>query len=279
MSPPNEPRVVLCDSFDHMRATHIRLLDQAGAWGPVHVFLWSDDTVKALTGEAPKFPQEERLYYVQSIRYVREVTVVHGLPHEHALPESVDTRGTCWVVPQDRDHPAKQAFAREHGLTYQVIARDRLDTFPAWTDDDPVTDCPDRPKVLVTGCYDWFHTGHVRFFEEVSELGNLYVVVGHDRNIRLLKGDGHPMFGEQERRYIAGSIRFVKQALISTGNGWLDAEPEIKRIRPDIYAVNEDGDKPVKRQFCEENGIRYVVLKRLPKPGLPRRESTHLRGF
>jgi hypothetical protein len=43
--------------------------------------------------------------------------------------------------------------------------------------------------------------------------------------------------------------------------------------------VNEDGDKPEKRDYCREHGIEYVVLKRLPKEGLPRRESTKLRGF
>ncbi|MFN2161229.1 MAG: cytidyltransferase, partial [Candidatus Promineifilaceae bacterium] len=75
------------------------------------------------------------------------------------------------------------------------------------------------------------------------------------------------------------SIRFVKQALVSTGQGWMDAEPEIAVIKPDIYAVNEDGDKPEKRSFCEEHGLEYVVLKRLPKEGLPGRESTALRGF
>ena len=87
------------------------------------------------------------------------------------------------------------------------------------------------------------------------------------------------MFPEDERKYMAGSIRFVKQALISSGNGWLDAEPEIKKIKPDGYVVNEDGDKDVKRQYCEENGIEYIVLKREPKPGLKRRTSTDLRGF
>jgi cytidyltransferase-like protein len=133
--------------------------------------------------------------------------------------------------------------------------------------------------VIVTGCYDWFHSGHVRFFEEVAALGDLYVVVGHDANIRLLKGAGHPMLPEQERRYMVQSIRHVKQALISTGGGWLDAEPEIERIQPHIYAVNEDGDRPEKRAYCEARGIEYRVLKRVPKEGLPRRESTALRGF
>jgi len=134
-------------------------------------------------------------------------------------------------------------------------------------------------KVLVTGCFDWFHSGHVRFFEEVSEMGDLYVIVGNDANVRALKGQNHPMFSQEERRYIAGSIRYVKEALISSGQGWLDAEPEIRRIKPDIYAVNEDGDRPEKQQYCQDNGIKYVVLKRLPKDGLPRRQSRVMRGF
>lgn len=75
------------------------------------------------------------------------------------------------------------------------------------------------------------------------------------------------------------SIRYVKQALISSGHGWMDAEPEIAIIKPDIYAVNEDGDRPEKRMFCESHGLEYIVLKRSPKAGLPRRQSTALRGF
>jgi hypothetical protein len=78
---------------------------------------------------------------------------------------------------------------------------------------------------------------------------------------------------------MVAAVRFVHQAVISTGHGWMDAEPEVIRLRPDIYAVNEDGDKPVKREFCRQYGIEYVVLKRLPKPGLQQRTSTNLRGF
>jgi glycerol-3-phosphate cytidylyltransferase-like family protein len=87
------------------------------------------------------------------------------------------------------------------------------------------------------------------------------------------------MYNEDQRRYMAGSIRFVKRALVSSGDGWLDAEPEIERIKPDIYAVNEDGDVPEKRDYCEAHGIEYRVLKRTPKAGLPKRQSTNLRGF
>jgi cytidyltransferase-like protein len=123
------------------------------------------------------------------------------------------------------------------------------------------------------------HSGHVRFFEEVSKLGELYVVVGNDENLRLLKGEGHPLYSQEVRRYQAASVRHVKEALIATGKGWLDAEPEIRTVRPDIYAVNGDGDKAEKREFCRANGIQYVVLHRAPRPGLQPRTSTDLRGF
>ena len=71
----------------------------------------------------------------------------------------------------------------------------------------------------------------------------------------------------------------MTMCLISSGMGWMDAEPEFVKIKPDIYAVNEDGDKPEKGEFCERYGIEYKVLKRTPKAGLPRRMSTQLRGF
>jgi cytidyltransferase-like protein len=138
---------------------------------------------------------------------------------------------------------------------------------------------PGRKKVVVTGCYDWFHTGHVRFTEEVSGYGDLYVLLGNDANIRLLKGEGHPLISQDERRYVVGSIKYVKQAMISSGEGWLDADAEIRRLKPDIYAVNEDGDKGGKREYCAQLNIEYLVLKRTPAPGLSRRSSTDLRGF
>jgi len=97
--------------------------------------------------------------------------------------------------------------------------------------------------------------------------------------VAFLKGEHHPMFKQDERRYMVQSIRYVTQTLISTGMGWMDAAPEIDRLKPDIYAVNEDGDKPEKQAFCKEHGLEYAVLKRAPAEGLPRRQSTDLRGF
>jgi cytidyltransferase-like protein len=271
-------RVIVSGGFDDLRLRDYRFLDEASKLGPLKVLLWSDDAVQTATGKAPRFPQAEREYSMQAIRYVNSIKLLHGANNPDALPEMDGPRPDVWAVNQATDTPAKREWARSAGVEYRVIDDATLKSLP------PPPAVPDNPpsprkKAVVTGCYDWFHSGHVRFFEEVSELGDLYVVVGHDANIRFLKGEGHPLFPATERRYITGSIRYVTLSLIATGDGWMDAAPEFEKIKPDIYAVNEDGDKPDKRQFCQEHGIEYRVLKRLPKEGLPRRQSTALRGF
>jgi cytidyltransferase-like protein len=179
-----------------------------------------------------------------------------------------------WVAPSH--DPIAEVYSAAHGIDYRLVSPELLAEPPPLPSQVPT---PGRKKVLVTGCYDWLHSGHVRFFEEASVYGDLYVIVGNDANVRNLKGDGHPLFSEGVRRYLVSTIRFVHQAWITSGWGWMDAEPEIATIRPDIYLVNEDGDRPEKRAFCDEHGLEYVVLKRLPREGLQRRSSTDLRGF
>jgi cytidyltransferase-like protein len=269
---------IVTGSFDDLRARDFRFLEEAAKLGSLHVLMWSDEVIQQLEGKLPKFPQAEREYLLQAIRYVDRLTLVTGQVERDTIPQADDVQLDLWAVDEMSDNGQKRAYCEVRGAVYRVVREDVLKRFSVTS---PDTDGGQllRKKVVVTGCFDWFHSGHVRFFEETSELGDLYVVVGHDDNIRLLKGEGHPMFSQDERRYMVQSIRHVKQALISSGHGWMDAEPEIARIKPDIYAVNEDGDQPEKRAFCEEHGLEYVVLKRLPKEGLPRRQSTVLRGF
>ena len=74
----------------------------------------------------------------------------------------------------------------------------------------PMPSAPGRKKIIATGCYDWFHSGHVRFTEEASGYGDLYVCLGSDANVRLLKGPGHPLLTQEERRYVVGSIKICE---------------------------------------------------------------------
>ncbi|MGA2683421.1 MAG: adenylyltransferase/cytidyltransferase family protein [Verrucomicrobiota bacterium] len=269
--------VVVTGVFDDIRSHDIRFLEEASRIGELTVLLWGDDLVNQRQGRPPQFPEMERLYFLQAIRFVQQVQLLTEPFDADTLPKVKGVQPRVWAVGEREDNAAKKAFCEAQGLEYCLVRDETLRGFPV----PPVTGSTlsGRKKVVVTGSYDWFHSGHVRFFEEVSAYGDLYVIVGHDANIRLLKGEGHPLLPEAERRYVVGSIKYVKQALLSSGDGWLDADPEIRKLKPDIYAVNEDGDKGGKRDYCRKHGIQYLVLRRVPASGLPERSSTRLRGF
>jgi cytidyltransferase-like protein len=290
MSTDSRPRqVVVAGAFDDLRAKQIRFLEEAARLGEVTALLWADDLVRRVEGRGPKFPQAERAYCLQAIRFVRHVVVMENAECRMqnaeieaslivAAAEKAGVKPDLLAVSEAQESAATKADCRAQGIDCHVLREEDLRGFPEHVPEQPGS-AGGHKKVLVTGCYDWVHSGHVRFFEEVSTYGDLYVVVGHDANIRLLKGPGHPLFPQAERRYVVGSIRHVTQALVATGDGWVDADPEVRRLKPDIYAVNEDGDRGGKREYCAKLGIEYLVLKRTPAPGLPPRTSTNLRGF
>jgi cytidyltransferase-like protein len=127
--------------------------------------------------------------------------------------------------------------------------------------------------VMVSGCFDLLHGGHVAFFKTASSYGDLYVSIGRDENILLLKGR-KPVFAESERLYIVKSVRYVHDAFLASGSGMLDFEPDLKRIKPDIFIVNFEGHTSDKEILCKKLGIEYIILERTPEPGLPVRSSS-----
>ena len=133
-----------------------------------------------------------------------------------------------------------------------------------------------KRKVFVSGCYDLLHSGHVEFFRQASLYGDLYVGIGSDKTIAALKGH-KTMYSEQERLFMVRAIRYVKEAYINQGNGFLDFLPTLDIVHPDCLVVNEDGDREDKRQLCRERGMDYIVLKRVPGDGLAARSSTDLK--
>ena len=131
-------------------------------------------------------------------------------------------------------------------------------------------------RVFVSGCYDLLHSGHVEFFRQAAEYGDLYVGIGSDATIQDYKHH-KTVYSEQERLFMVNSIKYVKDAYINTGSGVMDFVPTLDIVKPDILVVNSDGGNEEKRKVCEERGIEYVVLERVPQKGLVARSSTDLK--
>jgi cytidyltransferase-like protein len=128
-------------------------------------------------------------------------------------------------------------------------------------------------KVMVSGCYDLLHAGHIAFFKTAAAYGKLYVYLGRDENILQLKGKA-PYFSQEERKYMVGAVRYVEEAVISSGMGILDFADDMAKLKPDIFVVNFDGSTPEKRELCKRHGVEYIVLERIPEEGLPARSSS-----
>ena len=131
-------------------------------------------------------------------------------------------------------------------------------------------------KVFVSGCYDLLHSGHVEFFRQASQYGDLYVGIGSDETVLHYKNH-KTLYPERERLFMVKAIRYVKDAFINKGSGVMDFIPTVEELKPDVFVVNADGSNEQKRLFCEAHGIEYIVLQRTPAEGLAARSSTDIK--
>ena len=136
---------------------------------------------------------------------------------------------------------------------------------------------PKTPRVFVSGCYDLLHSGHVEFFQQASQFGELYVGIGSDATYLEYK-HRKPMFPQEERLFMVKNIKAVKEAYINAGSGVIDFLPTLDLVQPDIFVVNADGGSDAKRQLCAERGIQYIELQRTPHAGLEARSSSSLKS-
>lgn len=116
-----------------------------------------------------------------------------------------------------------------------------------------------RCIVMTTGCYDVFHSGHVRHLQRSKALGTkLIVALNSDSSIKQLKGDDRPINNQARRKAVLEELRCVDEVRIFDG---LDARSLIKEIKPDIltagYGYSED--MIVGREFVESYGGKVVV--------------------
>ena len=102
MTTTARPRqVVVAGAFDDLRAKQIRFLEEAARLGEVTALLWPDELASRVEGKAPKFPQAERAYFLQAIRFVRRVVTVENAEFEASLRQP-----DAWKSGEFAGHPA-----------------------------------------------------------------------------------------------------------------------------------------------------------------------------
>lgn len=99
-----------------------------------------------------------------------------------------------------------------------------------------------KGKVLVGGCFDVIHIGHIQFLKRAKSFGDcLIVLLESDENIKKLKGEGRPIHTFSERKAILESLKFVDKVIAVpkiTNNEIYNKL--VTKIKPDFIAITED---------------------------------------
>jgi len=74
------------------------------------VLLWSDDLFELLEGKKPEFPQAERKYFVESVRYVYQVIFIDNLSNRDEIPQTNKITPEIWAVTEKEDNTVKRSF-------------------------------------------------------------------------------------------------------------------------------------------------------------------------
>jgi len=117
--------------------------------------------------------------------------------------------------------------------------------------------------VLVGGCFDLLHIGHIKFLEEAKKHGDVLVVLlESDDKVRRLKGKNRPLFTATERAKVLSSINFVDYLVVLPfTNSDADYENIITQIRPSVIALTQhDLHLAKKRGHATRVGAKLVVV-------------------
>lgn len=124
-------------------------------------------------------------------------------------------------------------------------------------------------KVLVGGCFDLLHFGHISFLKQAKTLGDhLVVALESDESAARMKGPSRPIHTQKQREEMLLSLSFVDEVILlpplKTDQEYLDL---VKKVSPDVIAITQ-GD-PIKEKKEEQAKQVNAQLIEIPKIHTP----------
>lgn len=121
--------------------------------------------------------------------------------------------------------------------------------------------------VLVGGCFDILHIGHVIFLEKAKELGDyLFVLLENDRRVKEIKGENRPVNTQIDRAKILSALSSVDYVVFLPKLKKDDKyDAVVAKIKPAIIATTkgDPGRIHKERQAQQVNARLVDVTKRL----------------
>ncbi len=122
--------------------------------------------------------------------------------------------------------------------------------------------------VLVGGCFDILHLGHVRFLKAAKKYGTVIVALESDKTLTKHKGHLRPIHKQSERAEVLASMETVDQIILlpyfSADKDYFDL---VKVIAPDFIVLTA-GDPLLnnKKQQANETRAKIIIVPKISTP-------------
>ncbi len=123
-------------------------------------------------------------------------------------------------------------------------------------------------KVLVGGCFDILHLGHVRFLREAKKYGKVLVALESDATLTKHKGHLRPIHQQAERAEVLATLRTVDYViLLPAFTKHADYFQLVKDISPQVICITA-GDPLMKNKQLQAKdvGAKLIIIPKIHTP-------------
>lgn len=117
-------KVFVSGCYDLLHSGHVEFFIQAAAYGDLYVGIGSDATILDYKHHKTVYSEQERLFMVKSIRYVKDAFINAGSGILDFIPTLDIVHPDILVVNSDGDSEQKRRLCEERGIEYIVLRRD-----------------------------------------------------------------------------------------------------------------------------------------------------------
>lgn len=119
--------------------------------------------------------------------------------------------------------------------------------------------------VLVGGCFDVLHPGHVIFLQKAKQAGDvLIVLLESDEKIKKLKGIDRPVHNQKERALVLSAFKWVDYIIpLPNLKNEKDYDQIMSQIKPDIIAATFGAEDYYHQRSAKLVGARLKYVTKL----------------
>lgn len=117
-------KVFVSGCYDLLHSGHVAFFQEASRYGDLYVAVGSDRTIYELKGRVPVNNEQERLFMVKSVSYVKDAFISRGSGMLDFIEEFEVLKPDIFVVNEDGNLLEKKKMCEELGVEYIVLRRE-----------------------------------------------------------------------------------------------------------------------------------------------------------